>query len=59
VEFLNFVLIFTAAYLVFRKPHRERLAFRLLVVSVLLMVGLFALATRSAGCPASTTEAAP
>ena len=51
MEFLNFVLIFTAAYLVFRKPHRERLAFRLLVVSVVLMVGLFALATRSGWLP--------
>ena len=51
MEFLNFVLIFTAAYLVFRKPHRERLAFRLLVVSVLLMVDLFALATRSGWLP--------
>jgi len=34
VEFLNLVLIFTAAFLVLRKPERERLAFRLLVVTV-------------------------
>jgi hypothetical protein len=51
VEFLNFVLIFVAAYLVFRKPHREPLAFGLLVVSVLLMVALFTLATRGSLLP--------
>ncbi len=51
MEFLNFVLIFTAAYLVFRKPEKERLAFRLLVLSVLLMVGLFSMATRTGLLP--------
>ena len=51
MEFLNFVLIFTAAYLVFRKPGKERLAFRLLVLSVLLMVGLFSMATRTGLLP--------
>jgi hypothetical protein len=51
LEFLNFVLIFTAAYLVFRKPEKERLAFRLLVLSVLLMVGLFSMATRTGLLP--------
>ena len=51
MEFLNFVLIFTAAYLVLRKPEKERLAFRLLVLSVLLMVGLFSMATRTGLLP--------
>jgi hypothetical protein len=51
VEFLNFVLIFIAGYLVFRTPEKERLAFRLLVLSVLLMVGLFSIATRTSLLP--------
>lgn len=51
MEFLNFVLIFITASLVLRKPERERLAFRLLIVSVLLMVALFSLGTRTALLP--------
>jgi hypothetical protein len=51
VEFLNFVIIFVTAFLVFRRPAKERLAFRLLVVSVLLMMFLFSLATRTALLP--------
>jgi hypothetical protein len=51
VEFLNLVLIFITAYLVFRKPERERLAFSLLVVSVVLMVVLFSMATRTSLLP--------
>jgi len=51
MEFLNFVLIFIIAFLLLRKPDKERLAFRLLVVSVLLMVALFLLATRTAILP--------
>jgi len=51
VEFLNFVLIFIAAYLLLRKPMKERLAFSLLVVSVLLMVVLFSIATRTGLLP--------
>jgi hypothetical protein len=51
VEFLNFVLIFITAYLLLRKPEKERLAFRLLVASVLLMVALFLIATRTAVLP--------
>jgi hypothetical protein len=51
VEFLNFVLMFVIAYLLLRKPEKERLAFSLLVVSVLLMVALFSLATRTALLP--------
>jgi hypothetical protein len=51
VEFLNFTLIFVTAFLLLRKPEKERLAFRLLVVSVLLMVALFLIATRTAILP--------
>ncbi len=51
VEFLNFVLMFVIALLVAGKRDHERLAFRLLVVSVLLMVALFSIATRTALLP--------
>lgn len=51
MEFLNLILIFTAAFLVLRKPERERLAFRLLIVSALLMVFLFSVATRTGLLP--------
>ena len=51
MEFLNFVLMFITAYLLLRKPHKERLAFGLLVASVLLMVALFSIATRTALLP--------
>jgi len=51
VEFLNFVLIFIAACLLLWRPEKERLAFSLLVVSVLLMVVLFSIATRTGLLP--------
>ncbi len=51
MEFLNLVLIFITAYLVFRSPEKERVAFRILIVSVLLMVFLFSMATRTALLP--------
>ncbi len=51
MEFLNLVLIFITAWLVFRQPDKERLAFRILVVSVLLMIFLFSMATRTALLP--------
>ncbi len=51
MEFLNFVLMFAAAFLLLRRPEKERLAFRLVVVSVLLMVALFTIATRTALLP--------
>jgi hypothetical protein len=51
VEFLNFVLMFVIALLLLSKRDRERLAFPLLVVSVLLMVALFSIATRTAFLP--------
>lgn len=51
MEFLNLILILFAALLVLRKPEKERTAFRMLVVSSLLMVFLFTLATRSGLLP--------
>jgi hypothetical protein len=51
VEFLNFVLLFVIGILLLRKPEKERLAFRLLVVSVLLMMAMFLVATRTAILP--------
>ena len=51
VEFLNFILIFTAGYLVLRRPDRERLAFRLLVASSVLMAALFLIGARGSILP--------
>jgi len=51
MELLNFVLMFVIAWLVFRRPGRERLAFRLLIVSVALMIVLFSIATRTSLLP--------
>jgi len=42
MEFLNFLIIGWAAWLLWRRPERERLAFLLLVVACLLMaLGFF------------------
>ena len=51
MEFLNLVLMFVAAFLVLRRPEKERLAFGLLVTSVVLMVVLFSIATRTSLLP--------
>jgi hypothetical protein len=51
VEFLNFLLIFVAGYLVLRKPERERLAFALLVTSGILTAALFLIGTRTSVLP--------
>ena len=51
MEFLNFLLIFTAGYLVLRRPERERLAFRLLVASSVLMAALFLIGARGSILP--------
>ena len=45
------VYAFLSAYLVFRRPEKERLAYGLLVASVLLTVLLFSIATRTALLP--------
>ena len=51
MEFLNFALMFVTAFLLLRKPEKERVAFRLLVVSVVLMIALFCIATRTGLLP--------
>lgn len=51
MEFLNFVVIFVTGYLVLRKPARERLAYGLLVASVLWMAALFLIGTRTSILP--------
>ena len=51
MEFLNFLLILWAAWLVWRRPEREKLAFRLLVISCVLMALLFLVGTRSSFVP--------
>jgi len=51
MEFLNFLLILWAAWLVWRRPERERLAFTLLLVSCLLMAVLFLIGTHTSLVP--------
>ena len=51
MESLNFRLILTAAWLVWRRPERERLAFGLLVVSCVLMALLFLAGTHTSFVP--------
>jgi len=51
MEFMNFVVIFITALLLLRRPEKERLAFRLLIISVMLMIVLFSVATRTALLP--------
>jgi heme A synthase len=51
MEFLNFLIILWAGWLVWRRPERERLAFRLLVVSCLLMALLFLVGTHTSFVP--------
>jgi uncharacterized membrane protein len=51
MEFLNFLLILWTAWLLWRRPERERLAFRLLVVSCLLMAFLFFVGTHGGLAP--------
>ncbi len=51
MEFLNFLLILWAAWLLWRRPERERLAFRLLLVSCALMALLFLAGTHTSFVP--------
>lgn len=51
MEMFTFVLLFAAAWLLLRRPEQERLASQLLVVSILLMVFLFTLGTRTSLLP--------
>ncbi len=51
MEFLDLLLILCAAWLVWRRPERERLAFGLLVASCLLTALLFLLGSRGSLLP--------
>jgi heme A synthase len=51
MEFLNYLLIVGAGWLVWRRPARERLAFGLLVVSFLLMALLFLVGAKGSLVP--------
>ena len=51
MEFLNFLLIFTAAWLVWRRPERERVAFGLMVASCVIMALLFLIGTHTSIIP--------
>jgi uncharacterized membrane protein len=51
MEFLNLLIILWAAWLVWRRPERERLAFVLLVISCLLMALLFLVGTHGSLVP--------
>ena len=51
MEFLNFLIILAAGWLVWRRPERERLAFGLLVAACLLMALLFLVGTHGSLVP--------
>ncbi len=51
MEFLNFLIILIAAWLVWRRPERERFAFGLLVVSCVIMAVLFFIGTHTSIVP--------
>jgi uncharacterized membrane protein len=51
MEFLNFLLILWTAWLLWRHPQRERLAFGLLLVSCVLMALLFLAGTHTSFVP--------
>jgi heme A synthase len=51
MEFLNFLIILWAAWLLWRRPERERLAFTLLIVSSVLMALLFLVGTHTSFVP--------
>jgi uncharacterized membrane protein len=51
MEFLNFLIILAAGWLVWRRPEREKLAFRLLLASCVLMALLFLIGTHGSLVP--------
>lgn len=51
MEFLNFLIILWAGWLLWRRPEQERLAFGLLMASVALMALLFFHGTRGSLVP--------
>lgn len=51
MEFLNYLIILVAAWLVWKRPEREGLAFGLLLVSGLIMATLFLIGTHTSLLP--------
>lgn len=51
MEFLNFVLIFATGWLVLKRPEKETLAFRLLLLCVALTAFLFFVGSRTSVLP--------
>lgn len=51
MELLTFTLMFVAAWLLLRRPEKERLANGLLAASIALMFFLFLLGTRTSLLP--------
>jgi uncharacterized membrane protein len=51
MEFLNFLIILWAGWLVWRRPEKERLAFALLLVACVLMALLFLVGTHTSLVP--------
>ena len=51
MELVNFILIFCAGWLVWRRPERERTAFALLVLSAVLMALVFFVGSRGSVLP--------
>ncbi len=51
MEFLNLLLIFVAAWLIWKKPEKEDLAYRLLVICFLFTAVLFFIGTRTSILP--------
>ena len=51
MEFLNLCLIHWAAWLIWRRPEKDRLAFRLLVVCSLIMALHFLIGTHGSLVP--------
>ena len=51
MEFLTFLILFISAWVLWRRPEKERLAARLLIAGVVLMIFLFTLGTRTSLLP--------
>jgi len=51
MEFLTFLIILATAWLLWRRPEKERLAFALLIVSCIIMAVLFLIGTHTSLIP--------
>jgi hypothetical protein len=51
MEFANLLLIFVAAWMVWKRPEKENFAYRLLVISFLVTAFLFFVGTRTSVLP--------